>query len=193
MDEKISKAMMRKTMLHHRESQSSSAMQLSSRKAQQALLAEKLWQEARCVALYMPTKGEVQTQLLASQAWECGKKVFLPRCNPTQAGHMDFVACRDMHDLVQGKYGIWEPNPSLPAQDLGMVDMVLIPGLAFTRQGQRLGFGGGYYDRFLSKSENQHVTRVGMAFSWQILDTLPTQPWDISIQALVSDEGVLWI
>ncbi len=195
MPEKFSKDAVRKAMLQRRVSQPAQEVQALSLQAQEALLAEKVWDKAQRVALYMATKGEVQTQKIIEHAWQHGKDVYFPRCNSNQQGQMDFIACHTMQDLTQGKYGIWEPKPTLPIpnQEALHLDILLIPGIAFTRQGQRLGFGGGYYDRFLSKAEKQKTLYVALAFSWQILEELPTQAWDIPVHVLVSDKGIVWI
>ncbi len=195
MFEKISKEAVRKDMLRRRKEQSLHDVQLLSSKAQNLLLSQKVWQEAQHVALYMPTQGEVQTQDLCTQAWGQGKKVFLPRCQQGKQGHMDFIACQNMQDLTVGKYGIVEPKQDIMASDQTtlQLDILLIPGVAFTPKGQRIGYGGGYYDRFLQFLNKDKVLCMGFAFSWQIVDALPTQEWDIPVQALVSDEGILWV
>ncbi len=195
MFEKISKEAVRKDMLRRRKEQSLHDVELLSAKAQNILLSQKIWQEAQRVALYMPTQGEIQTQDLCSQAWGQGKKVFLPRCQQDKQGHMDFIACQNMQDLAVGKYGIVEPKHDMvaPDQTTLQLDILLIPGVAFTPKGQRIGYGGGYYDRFLHILSEDKVLCVGFAFSWQIVDVLPTQEWDVPVQALISDEGILWV
>ncbi|MDR2050739.1 MAG: 5-formyltetrahydrofolate cyclo-ligase [Deltaproteobacteria bacterium] len=190
--------------------------------AQRRLLAQDIWKEAGSAALYMPIRGETDTALLLEDAWLEGKLVFLPRVedpDPLQIGSrgkMHFARCRRREDLRKGVYGIMEPHPdfcpecvfsfteapSLPdAASLSKPffrppDVFIVPGVAFDRQGGRLGFGGGYYDRFLASCPQERGAGggrplplfVGLAYSFQILEEkLPLQDWDQPVQALCTD------
>ena len=172
-----------------------------SQAAQEALMADTAWTEARQVALYMPTRGEVSTSLLLEAAWEQGKQVLLPRCRVKQHGIMDFVPCGSLDDVTAGHFGLREPRPEIPAlawtegeeQPALRPELLVLPGLAFDRQGYRLGFGGGYYDRALSYPALAHTVRVGLAYAWQIVAAVPVQLWDCPVNALCSEEGMLWL
>jgi 5-formyltetrahydrofolate cyclo-ligase len=142
--------------------------------------------------------------MLLDAAGHACKTVFLPRVRKGAKGEMDFAICRGMQDLACGAYNLLEPAPSIPAcvfaleadcraQDHTKVpppDIFVIPGVAFDRQGQRLGFGGGYYDRFLaSPLLREHSLFVGLAYSFQVLDRLMSESWDQPVDALCTDEG----
>ncbi len=166
----------------------------SLRAAQNILNTEK-WQTAVSVGLYMPIGGEVDTKFLCANAFESGKKVYFPRCHEEKNGHMDFIACVGFDDLERGAYGIYAPkqNISCNTHSLPDIDMLIVPGVCFDTSGYRIGFGGGYYDRFLQKIQHKNVFYVGLAFSWQIVDSLPSEDWDIPIHALATDGGFSWI
>ena len=93
-------------------------------------------------------------------------------------------------DLVPGFMDIPEPTASCEPVDPQEVDLVLVPGVAFDRQGNRLGYGGGYYDRFLQQCA---APRVALAFATQLVDHVPTEPHDLRVHAVVTDEEVIRI
>lgn len=202
----IEKRELRAQMLERRRATAPEALAELSRLAQANLMAQAAWRAASGVALYQATKNEVDTGLLLRAALESGKKVFLPRVRKGERGAMDFVRCRGGHELVCGAYDIMEPAPQLPAcvfaspaecpPDAESIyaspALFIIPGVAFDRHGRRLGFGGGYYDRFLTSPVLRgHSLFVGLAYSFQVVDELPAESWDQPMQALCTDAGYL--
>lgn len=192
-------------MLGRRRSMQPEALEALSRLAQSNLVRERVWKEAGSVALYKSTQNEVETgALLDAASHEC-KAVYLPRVREASKGIMDFALCRGPHELVCGAFDIMEPNPGLcpscvftehsecPDGDDTIVpppDIFVIPGLAFDRSGQRLGFGGGYYDRFLSNPLlREHSFFIGFAYSFQLVNSLPVEEWDQPVDALCTDAG----
>lgn len=174
--------------------------------AQRWLMTDKAWANARQVTLYVAARGEMSTSRLLEAAWDAGKQVLLPRCRPQQRGYMDFVLCASMKDLCSGYFGLLEPRPELPALPWEPVepcdssssrvlspDVLVIPGVAFDRQGNRLGYGGGYYDRALSHPALAGAARVGLAYSWQVVECVPAELWDCPVQVLCTEEGLQWL
>lgn len=175
------------------------------------------WQQAETVALYIAMRGEVDTAPLLVHAWENGKTVLLPACSKKESGKMCFVACSDPNTLCPGPFNIPEPAVSdeylefllitdecgdisaTPAQSAGngrippAPDLIIVPGLAFDREGTRLGMGGGYYDRLLALPRYGNSLRLGLAYSFQIVDDLPREDWDVPVHAVCTEKGLLWI
>lgn len=196
---------LRAMMLGKRRGMPPDALAELSRLAQLRLLEQPVWRNASGVALYQATQNEAATGMLLAAALDSGKKVFLPRVRQGERGVMDFARCRGENELVCGAYRILEPAPDLPpcvftapaecpAQDRpdlsAAPDLFLIPGVAFDRHGHRLGFGGGYYDRFLSSPLlRAHSLFVGFAYSFQVVDCLPAEIWDQPVHALCTDAG----
>ena len=89
--------------------------------------------------------------------------------------------------LQKGKYGIFEPHPDLPTLPPQDVDLILVPAVGCDRQGYRLGYGGGYYDRLLSSEDWQHIPTIGIIFNFAWLEQLPVDDWDIPLTAICSD------
>ncbi|MBN2644175.1 MAG: 5-formyltetrahydrofolate cyclo-ligase [Desulfuromonadaceae bacterium] len=154
--------------------------------AQKSLIALPFWENAETVALYAPIRGEVETDLLKQTALTMGKKVAFPRVN--KAG-MDFVAVAADELLLAGMFGVPEPagNEMIAPE---MLDLVVVPGVAFGRCGSRLGYGKGFYDRYLSRC-SQRCLRVGLGFHFQLQDVLPREPHDMVLDWLVTDVEAL--
>jgi len=150
------------------------------------------WKNATEALLYWPVRGEIDLRPLMAELWGRGCRVLLPRCRPDQPGEMDLAcaACEDQ--LVPGAFSIMEPDAEIcPPVDTCCPEIALIPGVAFDRQGNRLGFGGGYYDRLLATDTMRDTLVVGVAHHFQLIDTLPTQPWDKPVHVVCTEEE-LW-
>ncbi len=195
----------RKQMLALRRSLTADEAQRRSLAAQERLMAQPLWRDARCVALYASLPGELATDALLDAAWQDGKTVLLPRVVPEQAaggkGQMDFVACADWADLAAGSYGIREPRPDLPpwefrtGQPDGAPACFVLPGVAFDRHGHRLGFGGGFYDRFQART-HWPCPRVGLCFDLQLVDDFAPalcDSWDMGVTHICTESAWLTV
>lgn len=167
------------------------------RAAQGHVLASPHWANARIVALYMPIRGELDTGLLRLRAWAEGKRVLLPRCAAGRRGELELVACESAAGLAPGSYGIPEPLPSLPAMDTEDPEqapqLLVAPCLAVDRLGYRLGYGGGYYDRFLRCPALQATLCVGLIYAVQRVVSLPVDSWDARLHGVCTEEGLIWI
>ena len=172
-----------------------------ARAAQQALLDWDVWQQAARVALYVALPEEVHTGYLLADAWQRRVRVYLPRVR-LERGLMDFVPCSRVGDMAAGPYKMLEPHAGL----LGMAppvlahpdfcpDVLILPGVAFDRAGNRQGFGGGYYDRFLAafgaRGSGRRPLLVGLCYAFQVVDALPSQDWDRPVDCLCTEEGLV--
>jgi len=148
------------------------------------------YRTGRVVMAFASFRGEVDTRPIMRSVLARHQVLVLPKVR-RQGCTLQLYVVRDLaRDLVPGYQGIPEPDPGrcLPA-DPAAVDVVLVPGLVFDRQGYRLGYGGGYYDRFLAS--HPRSLRVGLAFSLQVVDYLPVLPHDERLDALVTEEGIV--
>ena len=160
-----------------------------SRSIQSTALELKCFRCAAAVLLYAPVGNEVATNLIFDDARSAGRPVYYPVADPA-AHSLDFHAVRSPDDLRRGHFGVPEPGDGErfdPERDAPAV--IFVPGLAFSLSGQRLGRGGGFYDRFLA-STGQGVTAVGLAYSFQVLERLPQEPWDRRLAYVVSERAV---
>ena len=170
------------------------------------VLRSTVWKKASVVALYVAIKGETDASGLLEDAWACGKTVLLPVCSADRKGEMRLCPCAGPDALRPGLYGIPEPvmpdpvrpepaltSPTGLSQPPAVVpDLFIVPGVAFTAQGHRLGQGGGYYDRLLAAPEFAKATRMGLAYGFQLLPALPEDAWDLPMHAVATEKGIIW-
>lgn len=142
------------------------------------------YQEAKIIATYLSFPHEFQTQGLIEQALKDGKKLLVPKTYPK--GRMDFVVY-DPQQLVKTSFGLLEPQGNLEVVDTSQIDLIHVPGLAFTMEGYRIGYGGGYYDRYLKHFPGHTLSTV---YPCQIRDFSP-ENHDIPVQEVLIDEGNL--
>ena len=147
-------------------------------------LKHPFYQEAKVIATYLSFPHEFQTQELIEQALKDGKKVLIPKTYPK--GRMDFVVY-DPQQLVKTSFGLLEPQGDLEVVDASQIDLIHVPGLAFTTEGYRIGYGGGYYDRYLKHFSGHTLSTV---YPCQIRDFSP-ENHDIPVQEVLIDEGNL--
>jgi len=143
----------------------------------------------RKVALYSAIRGEVGTDRIRDGYLARGVALFYPRV--TADGALWFFPHRGDDGWELGKFGIREPrvDPGAAGTRNGF-DLVVVPGMAFDPAGRRLGKGFGCYDRFLAELAGRTET-VGLAFSWQLVPEVPVESWDVPVDAVVTDEGVI--
>lgn len=163
-----------------------------SRSAQVLVRESAQWRKAQTVGLYMPIRGEVDLCPLIAEAMAEGRTVLLPRCRPQEMGVMDFVRVESTERLVPGAYNILEPDADCPVLD-APPDLLLVPCVGMDRSGLRLGYGGGYYDRHLARPDWQGVARLGVLFSFQLVEHLPHDNWDAGLSGWVSEKEIVWL
>ena len=147
-------------------------------------LKHPFYQEAKVIATYLSFPHEFQTQELIEQALKDGKKVLIPKTYPK--GRMDFVVY-DLQQLVKTSFGLLEPQGDLEIVDASQIDLIHVPGLAFTTEGYRIGYGGGYYDRYLEYFSGHTLSTI---YPCQIQDFIP-ENHDIPVEEVLIDEGNL--
>ncbi|MFA6149169.1 MAG: 5-formyltetrahydrofolate cyclo-ligase [bacterium] len=141
------------------------------------------------VALYCALAGEVPTERIRRAYLAAGARLYYPRVTGEKT--LAFYPHREGDGWETGPYGICEPpTPAGIEPRISGWDIVVVPGLAFDRLGNRLGRGFGYYDRFLGDlPENE--PRVGLAYASQLVPEVPVDAWDVRVHALVTEEGVI--
>jgi len=152
-----------------------------------------VWNSAKTLLLYLPVNGEVDTWPLFDWAREQGCRMLLPCCRKNEPGRMDFFTVMHREELVPGMYNIPEPDRNqcmlIEHPD---PEVVILPGVGFDRQGYRLGYGGGYYDRFLARHPMPSALIIGLGFSCQIREELPHDPWDKKVDVVITEEEMIW-
>jgi 5-formyltetrahydrofolate cyclo-ligase len=149
------------------------------------LAAWPVFQRAHSVLTYLPMKNEVDLRPLLADFPD--KRWALPRILPGIDGEMMFHRYDPQH-LVRHPFGMEEPAPYLPGLAPETIELVLVPGLAYDRHGWRLGYGGGYYDRFLARFDG---LRLGVVFADLLVESIPYAPHDMPMHWLVTEHGLL--
>lgn len=148
------------------------------------LLNHSFYQEAKVIATYLSFPHEFQTQGLIDQALKDGKKVLIPKTYPK--GRMEFVVY-DPQQLVKTSFGLLEPQGNLEVVDASQIDLIHVPGLAFTTEGYRIGYGGGYYDRYLENFAGHSLSTI---YPCQVQE-FNSVDHDIPVQEVLIYEGNL--
>jgi 5-formyltetrahydrofolate cyclo-ligase len=143
-------------------------------------------QNAQHIALYVSFDGEISTEKLIKTLWAQDKHVYLPVLHPFNPNHLLFLRYLPDTPMLKNKFGIWEPKLNvqnvLPLDEL---DILFTPLVAFDKQGNRLGMGGGFYDRTLQNWQNSSFIPVGLAHQCQQVEQLPTEAWDVPLHRIL--------
>lgn len=138
------------------------------------------------ICLYMPVKNEVNVTLLFDEVWKKEKRIWLPRVSGDK---MQFYSYDRDTALLSGRYDIREPDSTTELIS-GDGTLVIMPGAVFSRTCQRIGYGGGYYDRYLEENPRCHTMAV--CYEFQILEDIPSEPHDIRPELIVSETSVIF-
>jgi len=166
-------------------------------------LAERLfstswWRDGQWVFIYIPMGGEVDTRFIVARAYRDGKSVAIPRIEGEDLAFYFYDGRTE--NLLPNQFGILEPDPAWklvdPSLPTGKRLLVLAPGLAFDREGRRLGRGKGFYDRFLHRLRAAHPAgsrswAVGLAFAEQLVERVPVSDHDEILEGIVTDREVI--
>ena len=177
-----SKKEIRNHIAELKKKRSAAEVRQKSRQICQRILAFESFQNAHTILAYMAMEKEVDLDDLFQKAWQDGKHIAVPRCIPASR-ELDFFEITSYDDVETGFYGIREPNKTcrkmnlVALHDNGDSVLVVMPGVAFDQHCSRIGYGGGYYDRFLQRYPKFHT--LAPAFDFQLLDgKLPTNETD---------------
>jgi len=143
------------------------------------------FKSAHIVMFFASIRSEVQTETMIRRALAAGKRVVLPK---VKGKELVFFEITDFNtDVVRGTWGIPEPIESRPA-DLSNIDLIVMPGTAFDELGNRIGYGAGYYDKFLP---TYGKSTVALAFELQIIASVPVDQHDVPVKKIITEKRVI--
>ncbi|MBB6215770.1 5-formyltetrahydrofolate cyclo-ligase [Anaerosolibacter carboniphilus] len=150
-----------------------------------------LVQEAKNISVYVDFRNEVKTNQIIQYFLSVGKNVMVPISIPSTK-QMQFSQLLDpAQDLITGNYGILEPKQdAMRIVDPNSLDLILVPGVAFDSHGYRIGYGGGYYDRFFSQ-QNKKIPSIALAFDLQIVEEIPMDPFDHPVDYIITETRII--
>ena len=178
------KKVIRKQIFAARKTYTDQQIEEMSKKITERLETLPEFQNAQRILAYADYNHEVMTGFIIEAAWKAGKEVAVPK---VVGQDMVFYKLTDFSQLESGYFGI--PEPKEDGETVSWEDaMMVMPGVAFDVNCNRVGYGGGFYDRFLEK--HPKISRVAVGFSFQILPEVPTEPTDIRPQVIVTEENI---
>ena len=184
---KRKKEEIRKEILGILRSQDPASRVRRSRIIQEKLLSSDDFRGSGLIMTYVPMSAEVDTLYMIERTLEEGKRVVVPYVD---VSNQTMVASEllSINDLVEGPFGTRQPKngPAITVQ-LEEIDLIVVPGIAFDKKNMRLGRGKGYFDGFLADKALSSTKTVGLAFKFQIVDSLPSDPHDMPVSRVITD------
>lgn len=176
----MNKRELRRQIREQKRAMTPEEIESASEKLKELFLATDQYRRAKTVYGYLPYNQEVRTVPILEQALADGKQVAVPK---VYGDEMRFIYLNDLTRVAVSDFGIPEPVEDGPVAD-DPTALVLMPGLAFDKEGHRIGYGGGFYDKFLAE-EPEHPT-IALCYTFQVVNELPTEEFDIPV------DQVLW-
>jgi len=184
MEKKILRAEAKKRL----ESLSDQEKKAYSQKIAATLFDLPVWRNAKVIGITISRGDEVNTSPIIERAWCEGKQVCVPKCYSADK-RMEFRELQSFEQLESVYFGLLEPIESLTKKvSPEEIELMIVPGVCFARNGYRIGYGGGYYDRYL-----QHFSRhtISLAYNVQMIETVPHEKHDIPVQMIITNEEVI--
>ena len=182
------KEQIRQLALQRRDSMSLKEIKNKSEKITKKLLSMDQYRQAASILFYTSFRSEVITDDMINAAINQGKKVFLPVVSKSEK-RLDIKNINSIDDLVISPLGIREPKPEGPIVDEKKINLVIVPGCCFDKQGYRLGYGGGYYDRLIGELREDTLT-IALAFESQVIKSVPVDKHDKKIDTLITEDAI---
>lgn len=144
------------------------------------------YQEAKVVFAYVDCKNEVETREVIEQCWKDKKTVAVPK---VFGEHMNYYVINSFGDLEEGYFGIQEPKYQQLQEIVCEDGLMILPGVAFDVGRHRIGYGGGFYDRYLE--QHPHMKKIAFAFEFQIYDKVPFEAFDIQPEKIITEKRII--
>ena len=187
----MTKKALRKQIFAVRDSLTAGEIQSKSRAVAEQLEKLQFYWGVRTIMFFLSFRSEIDTSQMIKDNLSRGNRVLVPKTLPADREMIPSELLSFKDDLAPGAYGILEPKPeALRPVDPRRIDLLIVPGVAFDLNGNRLGYGGGYYDRFFERLR-PGVPLVALAFELQLVEQVPVEPWDRRMDWLVTEKRVI--
>lgn len=194
----LEKTALRRVLKRRRHALSPQAQRLAAERLSKRLKALPEIQRARRISLYLPVQGEIDPTVIIPWLRQRGVGVYLPVLRPLAENALWFVAYRPDTPMVKNRFHIWQPELRFSAKRRNRLpawalDTMLVPLVGFDANANRMGMGGGFYDRTLAFIRHRRPAPqlIGVAHACQEVEQLPTEPWDIPLSAIATDTGIV--
>lgn len=148
---------------------------------------EDSYKKARGIFIYIGFGSEINTKVIIEDALKKGKEVYVPK---VKGKEMLLIKIDSLENLVTSSYGILEPIGDNNNFDVDKLDLLVMPGVAFDNSGNRIGYGGGYYDRFLEKNKT-NAEKIVLAYEFQILNSINNEKHDVKVDKIITEERII--
>ena len=148
------------------------------------------YREAKNIFIYISYDSEINTKGIIKKALRDNKKIYVPRTE-FKTRLMDAVEITSLNNLIESEYGILEPSVEEPHIDPNEIDLIVVPGVAFDRNGGRMGYGAGFYDRYFKKINEDNMKKViklALAYDFQILEKIPMNEQDVPVNYIITEK-----
>ncbi|KFM15026.1 5-formyltetrahydrofolate cyclo-ligase protein [Marine Group I thaumarchaeote SCGC AAA799-O18] len=181
----VQKAALRKHLLEKRDATSAELRNISSKKIYQKLKRVDSYINSQNIACYFPIGSEVDTNNIMLDILERGKNMLLPKIVDN---NLEFYSIPNLEKLEKGRFDIMEPKDSCKKAE--KIDCILVPTVGISKSGDRLGYGSGYYDKFLSFTD---AVKISLTYSKQIVKSIPSESYDIKIDLIITEDEIIKI
>lgn len=184
------KKILRKEILKKRENIDIDNKEKMDKEIIKRFCESKYYKEAKRMFIYISYGTEINTKGIITKALNENKEIYVPRTE-FHTRIMDAVEIISFDNLIESSYGILEPLKEEPEINPNELDLIVVPGVAFDRNGGRMGYGAGFYDRYFKKIQKENVkriTKIALAYDFQVVDKVPMNKQDIPVDYIITEK-----
>ena len=184
------KKILRKEILTKRKNIDIVEKEKMDRKICNKFYESKYYRDAKNIFIYISYDSEINTKEIINKALIDNKKIYVPRTE-FKTRLMDAVKITSLDNLIESEYGILEPSAEEPHIDPNVLDLIVVPGVAFDRNGGRMGYGAGFYDRYfkkISEDKMKKIVKLALAYDFQILEDVPMDEQDVPVNYIITEK-----
>lgn len=181
----MDKKLLRKKIINKRDNLDKLSKAMSDKLIMKRLMEQEYYKNSKLIFVYLGFGSEINTSEYIEKFICDGKRVCVPKTN-IESKTMEAVEIISLEGLQENKYGILEPLKAYQTIDESEIDLIIVPGVAFDLNGGRVGYGGGYYDKFLGRL-SRDIIKVALAYKIQIIDKVPMEEHDIRVDYIITD------
>ena len=189
------KKMLRKEILAKRKNIDTAKKEDMDKKIVDKFYESKYYKEAKNIFIYISYDSEIDTKEIINKALIDNKRVYVPRTE-FKTRLMDAVEIASLDNLIESEYGILEPSIEESHIEPNELDLIVVPGVAFDRNGGRMGYGAGFYDRYFKKIGKDNIKKIeklALAYDFQILDKIPMNEQDVPVSHIITEKEFMYI
>lgn len=184
------KKALRKEILTRRKNIDAAEKEEMDKKILNRFFESKYYKEAKNIFIYISYDSEINTREIINKAFKDGKKIYVPRTE-FETRLMDAVEITSFDNLIKSSYGILEPSMEVLQVNPNKLDLIVVPGVAFDRNGGRMGYGAGFYDRYFKKINKDNIKRIvklALAYDFQVLEKVPMSVQDVPVDFIITEK-----